>query len=104
MPNLGAFQITLDQAAAQCQSSSCPCQNGGRCVPSSSGSEHRRQLAERGQTCACSPGFGGDLCETAVEQPQIPGCQLNLPYLTNTLEGILDPGKWKAVRAPCHCP
>lgn len=104
MATMAAVKSMIDGAAAQCGSSGCACQNGGVCAtPGGHGGGghsggHHRSLQAGASTCECPSGFTGDLCETSVRAPKHhTGCDLTLPYLTTTLEGLLDPGKWKVV-------
>jgi len=97
------FKEMIDDAATACEAATatCPCVNGGTCEEDAGGaggaSGHRRQL--QGMRCACRPGFSGDVCQYATGSMAGAGCVTTLPLITATIEGMLNPGKWKAVLA-----
>jgi hypothetical protein len=98
------FKEMIDDAATACEAATatCPCVNGGTCEEDLAGgaggaSGHRRQL--QGMRCACRPGFSGEVCQYATGSMAGAGCVTTLPLITATIEGMLNPGKWKAVLA-----
>ena len=97
------FKELIDDAAAACDAATatCPCVNGGTCEEDAGGggdaSGHRRELQT--MRCTCKPGFSGDVCQYATGSMAGAGCITTLPLITTTIEGMLNPGKWKSVLA-----